>query len=134
MYIWVSMHDILDNPTLREVVLSNDEGTFYKALDEAGFDINDDIEWQACYHRRLNKEVVYGVRIFGREKTTEEWLSSGNASLEARKVAAGRKDVSLLREMEAMSKQPNFTGQLVEHLENYWGADGCSDPLIEVSL
>lgn len=133
MFIWVSMHDILSIPQLREAVVIDDMGLLYEALYEAGFDINDEVDWQVCYHRRLNKEIVYGVRLFSRERTDKEWLASGNASLEARKVAVGRTDPSFLRELDNMSRESNFMGQLVDHLESYWGGEGNCTSSIEIS-
>lgn len=133
MYRWLSLFDILSIEEMKEIIVNEDYWSFYEALNQAGFDINKDIDFESCYHRRVTGEVVYGPRLIGEERLDPEWIGSGHASEEAWKASIGKRDVSLLRELEEMSKESNFTGELIAHLENYWGSGGCTTPYIEVS-
>lgn len=124
---WLSLVDILLIPEGKEIVLNDDMGAFYSLLYEVGFDIDEEIDFESCYHRLMtNKEIVYAPRIVGVERKDKEWAESGYMTEEAWKISIGIKDVSLLRELEIMSRQSNFTGQLMEHLTNYWGEGGTS--------
>jgi hypothetical protein len=133
MYRWLSVFDILSIPEMKVVVYNEDYWTFYQALHEAGFDINQDIEFEPCYHRRVGGEVVYGPRVIGYERRDDGWMCSGYATEEAWKINIGKRDVSLLRELEGMSRESNFTGELCEHLTNYWGVGSELTRNIEVS-
>lgn len=128
------MWDILSIPAMREVVLNEDYWKFYQALYEAGFDINQDIEFESCYHRRVCGEVVYCPRVIGFERNDPEWMCSGYATIEAWKIGIGKRDVSLLRQIEDMSRESNFTGELCEYLESYWGEGSDLTRNIEVSV
>ena len=116
------------------MVEEEDFVAFYEFLHTIGININEEIEIESCYHRTLvDNVVVYCPRILGYERTDDEYLKSGYASEEAWKISVGKRDVTLLRELEEMSKRSNFTLQIVEHIENYWGKSGLDQNLIEVS-
>lgn len=133
MYTWLSFWDILSIPELREMVDTDDYGSFYSFLYAMGFDLDRELEYDSCYHRTLTKEIVYAPRVLARERTDKEWLEGGYASDEAWKISVGRKDVSLLAELEEMSKQSSTTGEVIKYLEDYWGSGSDLTRNIEVS-
>ena len=132
----ISLVDILLVPEAREIVLNDDLGKFYDLLYDIGFDINEEINIESCLHRLMSSnEVVFAPRVVGLERSDDDWRNSGYMTDETRKRIAGRKDVSLLRELEALSKESNFTGALCESLEAYWGSSGApSQHILEVEI
>jgi hypothetical protein len=63
--------------------VQSDERTLSLALFSSGMDIKKGYTYEVCEHRPLsqNQAVFSGVYI-GNERTDDEWLRSGNASLE----------------------------------------------------
>lgn len=129
---WVSVWDICRVPEAKDILLSDDLTAIYDMLYNIGFDINFQIDVESCYHRTIYKEIVYAPRFVGFPRLDEEWMNSGYATHEEWKMSLGRKDVSLLREIEDMSRESNFTGELIAHLENYWGTGSDLTRNIEV--
>ena len=132
---WVSLYDLVSIPEIKEVILNDDLGTFYEILWEAGFDINKEIEYDPSYCRSMidHKVICFG-RFVASERDDDEWRDSGNMTLETRMRIAGRKDATLLKEMEALSRESNFTGDLCDSLESFWGESAPSQAIIEISM
>lgn len=130
---WVSVWDICRIPEAKDIILSDNLSAIYQMLHDIGFDINHQIDVESCYHRTIYKEIVYAPRFVGFPRLDEEWLNSGYATHEEWKMAVGKRDVSLLKEIELMSRESNFTGELIAHLENYWGGGGEMTRNIEVT-
>ncbi|MCK9530414.1 MAG: hypothetical protein M0R77_07625 [Gammaproteobacteria bacterium] len=131
---WMSVWDMCRIPEVKDILLADDLTETYNLLYDVGFDINKEIYVESCYHRTIYKEVVYAPRFVGEERLDDSWINSGYASEEAWKILVGKKDVSLLRLLEEMSKESNFTGEITEHLSNYWGSGSEMTRCIEVSL
>lgn len=132
MYIWFSLWDFLSVLEIRKWVERDDLASFYEFLYRLGYNLDEDIEFEASYHRTLDNTIVFCPRVIGRERTDEEYLESGLASDEAWKISVGKYDPTLLREIEEMSKTKCFTQALTEHLEDYWGSGGA-DKDIEIT-
>jgi len=131
---WVSLQDLVEIPEIKEVIMNDDLGAFYDILYTAGFDINQGIEYDPSYCRSLkDHRVIHFGRFIAEERVDDEWAESGMMTEETRKRIIGKKDVSLLREIEMLGRESNFTGEIVAHLSNYWGDQGAtSQAIIEV--
>lgn len=128
---WISLVDLMHFPKTRDLVKQGDKEKLYSLLYELGFDVNGfGVSEQVCWHRPLvnmsegNNEPVYTLRYLSEERNDIEWLKSGNASREKIRESQFLNDPELIRDLEAMEQQPNFTKQLIDYLEDHWGFMG----------
>lgn len=133
MVKWMAVWDMLTIPEVKDILLSDDMAEIYKLLHDVGFNIDREISVDSCYHRLVNKQIVFGPRFVGSERFDKEWLESGYASEDVWKKEIGKRDVSLLKEIEILGKTSNFTGQIMDHLSNYWGSGSSLTRNIEVA-
>lgn len=68
-----------------------------------GLDIKDGYEIQKGLHRNLRSQVIDCEYIIANERLDDEWIKSGNASMEA--IMASSKDASMIREMKHIQNQ-----------------------------
>lgn len=82
-----------------------DEKTLSLALFSSGMDIKKGYTYEVCEHRPLsqNQPVFSGVYI-GNERTDDEWLRSGNASLEVQIETADPALRAELRDIARVAK------------------------------
>lgn len=117
MHRCISVIDLLRHKRSRKAIYESDFMEFYNILHEIGFDINKSIEEQNVWHRALHcNKPVLGVRWIGVERTDEEWMSSEYCTRENKMKELGKKDPSLVRELEKMSEIPKFTDRFMEFL------------------
>lgn len=106
----VSLFDIMNDKKGREIVLSGNKEKLYELLYDLGMDTKlFEVEEHLCSHRPLtkeDKEPWFGTLYKGDERKDRQWIESGNASFEAEVEATG--DVSLQRELAAMSREANY--------------------------
>ena len=99
----LSFVDIAKVPGGTQVMQRNNKEEIDNLLVQLGFDIKLGWELVECHHRPLtSNRAVYGFRIEGYESCSDEWIKSGNASLEARLEAV--QDKSLRDELIGMCK------------------------------
>ena len=119
MIRWISYYDLLSFPKSREAILNDDYGAFLDVMYEIGFDIDSPIVPQDVYVRSLlDRSIQYG-RFIGKERSCPEWLESPYCTLDNRIYLAYEKDNSLGIELEYMSRNYNFTGELCKYLEDW---------------
>ena len=131
MIRWISLYDLLSFPESSDIVHNSDFIAFYQLMHDIGFDINEEIEYQDLYVRALVDNSIQLGRFVGIERKDDEWRDGGYCTFENRLEIAGKKDLSLQRELMKMSIESNFTGQLQQYLEDYWGGSSPGK-LIEV--
>lgn len=122
----ISIVDLLSFEESREIVRRGDEDALRELLYNIGFDVEYGWDYQICLHtphihKGSGKGPVYTMRIVGEERYDEEWLNSEHCSREQRMAHLWLKDRGLVEELERLSHTPNWTGMLIEHLEEYWG-------------
>ena len=84
----ISFTDLAKIPGSIGIMERNNKEEINQLLSQLGFDVRLGYEINICHHRALTtNQAVYGPRIEGYESTSEEWLNSGNASLEAKMEA-----------------------------------------------
>ena len=99
----ISFVDLKCIPGAIGIIERNDEEEIKTLLEQLGFDVRLGYEINVCHHRALTtNEPVYGPRVEGYESISDEWLKSGNASLEARMEAVD--DHSLRDTLVEMSR------------------------------
>jgi energy-converting hydrogenase Eha subunit F len=87
-------------------------------LHSLGFCVKMGYTFEECYHRPFTsktKEPIYGMRIVGFERRDPEWVNSEHCSWENKIEEI---DEYLKDDLEAMSKQSNFTADILKHIEN----------------
>lgn len=99
----ISFTDLAKIPGAVGIMERNKTEEINQLLSQLGFDIRLGYEINVCHHRALTtNQAVYGPRIEGYESTSEEWLNSGNASLEAKMEACT--DPTLREELVKMCR------------------------------
>ena len=99
----ISFVDLKCIPGAIGIMERNDEEEIKTLLEQLGFDVRLGYEINVCHHRALTtNEAIYGPRIEGYESVSDEWLNSGNASIEARMEAVD--DHSLRDTLVEMSR------------------------------
>lgn len=120
---WISLGDLMLCEDAKEALLNNDTGAFYEQLHDAGWDINEPIEFEDVYCRSLlNSQVITLGRVVGEERTDDFWMSSPWCTFENRLEQAMLRDSLLGYEMKEMCRYYNFTGEIIRHLEDAWGS------------
>lgn len=103
----LSIFDLKLIPGAVGIIQRNDKQEIDHLLYDLGFDVNYGYEYEESLHRPLTwktNEPQMGVRIVGVERRDSEWITSDNASWEA-KVDAVEDDA--------------FRGELIEMTTNY---------------
>lgn len=117
---YISAFDLLSVEEAKEIVANDDYTKFYDLLFDIGFDINREIEFQEVYCRSLiNHNIICLGRWIGFERVDKEWINSEYCTFENKLLY--REDKSMVMELAKMSNVPNFTGMLVEHIEENIG-------------
>lgn len=99
----LSVFDLLKVPAAAGIIQRNNKSEIDSLLFQLGFDVKLGYEMVHCLHRPLtSNKPVDGIRIEGWELMTQEWLNSGNASLEARMEACT--DPTLREELIKLNK------------------------------
>lgn len=99
----ISFFDLKKIPGALGIMERNNPVEVGKLLEQLGYDLRLGYEVNVCHHRALTtNQAVYGPRIEGYESTSEEWLNSGNASLEAKMEACT--DPTLREELVKLNK------------------------------
>lgn len=84
----VSFVDLKCIPGAIGIMERNDKQEIETLLEQLGYDVKLGYEINVCHHRALTtNQPVYGPRVEGYESCSDEWINSGNASLEARMEA-----------------------------------------------
>lgn len=84
----ISFIDLKCIPGAIGIMERNNKKEIETLLEQLGFDIKLGYEINVCHHRALTtNQPAYGPRVEGYESCSDEWISSGNASLEARMEA-----------------------------------------------
>lgn len=102
----LSVFDIVKIPGGKGLLQRNDKEEIETFLFQYGFDVEAGFEYEECFHRPLlqeGNEAVYGVRVVGVERLDHSWITSGNASYEARIEACP--DEQMRVDMINMSRQ-----------------------------
>ncbi len=114
----VNLIDLLNTiPGVKGIIERNNKEEIDNLLFPLGFDIKQGWEVEQCLHRPLtakNNEPVFGVRIVGYERSDPKWLRSEHCTWENK---VENSEVELRDELISMSKQSNFTGDLLAHIE-----------------
>lgn len=117
---YISVFDLLSVKEAKEIVANDDYTRFYDLLFDIGFDINREIEFQEVYCRSfINHNIICLGRWIGFERVDEEWINSEYCTFENKLLC--REDKSMVMELAKMSNVPNFTGMLIEHIEENIG-------------
>ena len=99
----ISFVDLKCIPGAIGIMERNDKKEVETLLEQLGYDVKLGYEINVCHHRALTtNQAVYGPRIEGYESCSDEWLNSGNASLEAKIEAA--KDPHLREALVEMNR------------------------------
>lgn len=99
----ISFVDLKCIPGAVGIMERNDEEEIKTLLEQLGFDVRLGYEINVCHHRALTtNEPIYGPRLEGYESISDEWIKSGNASLEARMEAV--QDPTLRQALMEMCK------------------------------
>ena len=99
----ISFVDLKCIPGAIGIMERNNEEEIKTLLEQLGFDMRLGYEVNVCHHRALTtNEPVYGPRVEGYESISDDWLKSGNASLEAKVEAVA--DPHLREALMEMSK------------------------------
>lgn len=117
----VSIFDIKLIPGAIGIIQRNNKEEVEQLLWQVGFDPKLGFEFVDCLHRPLTaktNEPVLGVRIEGYERFDHEWLSSDNASWEAKTENI---DPELRDDLIAMSQESRNTAFICEHIANSKG-------------
>lgn len=94
----------------------NNKEEILDLLEKLGFDRKMGYEIEVCLHRALTtNQPIYGPRITGFECSSKEWKNSEHCSWENKIEEI---DEYLKDDLEAMSKQSNFTADILKHIEN----------------
>lgn len=84
----LSFSDLAKVPNAIKIMQNGNKEEIDNLLYQYGYDVRVGYEIEDKYHRSLtSNEVVYGPYIMGYERQDQEWIKSGNASLEARMEA-----------------------------------------------
>ena len=89
--------------------VQSDERTLSLALFNSGMDVKKGYTYEVCEHRPIsqNQTVLSGVYI-GSERTDDEWLRSGNASIEVQIETADPALRAELRDIANVAKTNEF--------------------------
>lgn len=112
----ISMFDIANDPSGKEILKSGNTEALKQYLFSLGLDI-DSLEYreEICHHRPLSmkgNEQWFGVRYVSTERKDAEWLKSEYCTFENKVECCG--DVSLQRELASMSKEGNIFESTVD--------------------
>jgi len=119
MQRYISYYDLLSFEESKEILHTGDEGRLYELLFDIGFDINKEITVENLWHRAMGtKKPFLGGRFVGTERTDKEWMACEWCTTENKREQLGILDVSLLRDILEMSKEGNFTAQIIEHIKD----------------
>lgn len=113
---FVSIFDLAKVPGAIGIIQRNNQAEVDHLLDSLGFDTKLGVTYEDVWHRPLTattNEPQFGVRICGYEKTSPDWLKSGNASWE---VLTENIDVSLRDDLISLGQQSNFTDSIIQHI------------------
>lgn len=107
-YISVSLSDLITTKEWLEAERDNDSAAKKKILWMCGLDVNhpDGVEEEVVEHRNWQKQIVKCVRFTGVERTDQEWLRSGLATMEGH-MAAASADVRM--DMIKMNRQSKYS-------------------------
>lgn len=117
----ISLYDLMQDTKIAEIIRGGNEEQFLTVLWGMGFDTSKTLEHQECYHRpetAKDNTPIYGVRILGTERSDAEWKKSGYWSTEARMEQYRDEDPELYKQLQQMSYVANFTGDIIEHMQN----------------
>jgi hypothetical protein len=111
----VSTHDLklipeLAHFSLFDLINPDNDAVVNEFLWTMGLDIDRPLEYDVSYHRTLTKKSVVGFVIIGEVRTDRQFRLSPWCTAEDRMIAAGKKDVSLARELAAMMNIQNGYG------------------------
>lgn len=99
----ISFVDLKMIPGAIGIMERNNKQEIENLLEQLGFDIKLGYEINVCHHRALTtNQAVYGPRLEGYESCSDEWLKSGNCSLEAKIEAV--KDPHLREDLVQMNR------------------------------
>lgn len=119
----ISVFDLLNWESTREVVLSGDREKLNNLLFELGFDLKEDIVEEECYHRPMHKnELMFGIRWVGRERTDEQWLSDEVCSYDNKLERIGLEDVELQRDLLKMYTVPSIMDKMIASMGEWHSA------------
>lgn len=119
---YISMFDLLSNSEAKKIVEDEDSEAFLALLFDIGFDTSRDIEYQEVYSRSMidHRVICYG-RWVGFERTDKWWMQSEYCTFENTLLSYSVKDRWMMEELFVMSERSNFTGKLVQQLEETFG-------------
>lgn len=116
---YISLYDLLSFKESYDLIMSDNMTEFYDLLWELGFNTNDELEFQEVYCRsRIDHRIICLGRWVGFERTDEEWLNSKYCTMENRVLCAMHRDTELGFDMDRMMRTANFTGRIIEHMED----------------
>lgn len=106
-YISVSLSDLITTKEWIEAEKNNDSAAKKKILWMCGLNVNhpDGVEEEVVEHRNWQKQIVKCVRFTGVERTDQEHLRSGLATMEGH-MAAASADVRV--DMIKMNRQSRY--------------------------
>lgn len=121
MFRAISVVDVLSCEEARQILLSQDETAFYTLLNDIGFDLKHEVDYEVCLHRpmvldKITKTPVETGRWIGTERRDDWWLRSEHCSMENRLEMIGKKDVAFQKELLEMNRRPNFTAMACDYL------------------
>lgn len=111
----LSFHDLFLVDGFKEAFESNNVKVFEAILNTNGMDVSLGYEQVHSTHRTINNILYTGIRIQGFERTDQDWINTGCASIEAQiravKDAETRKH---LRRMNYVGTQHPSTAEAKE--------------------
>lgn len=125
----ISLEDIKTVPEAFAMVVDKRVDDFYITLFDIGFDTEKDIVLEKCVHRPLvHNNEVETYRWVGTERRDAAWMTSEWCTMENRLEVAGMKDPGFQRELIRMSRLPNFTQMIIDHVN---GESDSNVPVIK---
>jgi hypothetical protein len=115
----ISFYTLMQYPPFKEAVEKEDTETFNKIIHASGIDTDLPFEIVVCTHRpNAEKPFTWnGPRVEGIERTDEVWMKSSNCSFENKVEQSD--DKSLRVELKVMSREGNFTGNIIDHMKRH---------------
>ena len=140
-YLSFSLVDLVQLPDFKLASKMDDKETMNRILYNLGMDTSKEMEWHWCLHRCLSTNIPQeNYRIEGEERLDKEWLTSGNASLDA--VIQSSNDISLKDELRKLNPRdtvdwaeeyaldceiPNDDGDFMSEWDNLEDVGGRED-------
>ncbi len=120
----ISVYDLQKVSTLQkynifEIISPELDDILEDVLWEYGIDTCKGVEFVVSYHRCLDKQKRVGFMVVGEVRADAQFRLSPFCSVEDRMIAAGKRDMSLAKELSAMQNfsQTNYGSEIALEME-----------------